>query len=383
MKSYTLTIALTAAFSYTTEALSLNNGNTDSIKSTTSTIAKSIVSLYPPNSGLLPSPYWWWESGSTLDSLLSYYHTTGDATYNSFVSSSILSQISSTNDFMMPNVCSGNDDQAWWALTAMSAAEYGIATPTGSPTWLSLAQNVFNDLKGRWDTTRCNGGMKWKIDPSADGYHYKNTIANGLFFQLAARLGRFTGNSDYLSWAEKAYDWTVSVGLIDSNYNVYDGTDDAKGTGCVDVDHDEWSYNIGVFMYGAAIMADKTGNGKWNDRVNGFVSSTQRNFLNNGVLFEKQCEGQGNCNTDQASFKAYLARWMGMTAILSPSTANAVENILGASASFVATSFAGSQGVGQQLAALEIVGNLMCKAGNGNPSKPGMLGKKRVRSFVA
>lgn len=89
MKGYTLTIALTAAFSYTTQALSFNNGNTDSIKSTTSTIAKSIVSLYPPNSGLLPSPYWWWESGSTLDSLLSYYHTTGDATYNSFVSSSI------------------------------------------------------------------------------------------------------------------------------------------------------------------------------------------------------------------------------------------------------------------------------------------------------
>ena len=44
--------------------------------------------------------------------------------------------------------------------------------------------------------------------------------------------------ADYPSWAEKSWDWACSVGLIDGQYNVYDGTDDSKGTGCIDVDHD-------------------------------------------------------------------------------------------------------------------------------------------------
>ncbi|OCK76890.1 glycoside hydrolase family 76 protein [Lepidopterella palustris CBS 459.81] len=383
MLSSIVTLALAAIAPYTARAMSFDNSNTDSIKTTASTIARSLVSLYPANTGILPAPYYWWQSGTTLDGLLSYYHITGDTTYNALATSAILSQITPTNDFMKLPDCAGNDDQAWWALAAMSAAEYGLPTPAGSPSWLALAQNVYNELVGRWDTARCNGGMKWKIDPTADGYHYKSTIANGLFFQLAARLGRFTGDADYLSWAEKAYDWTVSVGLIDNDFNVYDGTDDAKGSGCIDVDHDEWSYNVGVFMYGAAIMADKTGDTKWDSRTLGFIASTVRNFLNNGVLFEKQCEGKGDCNTDQASFKAILARWMGATAVVYPDTAAAVQKVIGPSAIAFAGTFASSQGAGDQLAALDIVSASMCRGGNWGPGKPVMLGKKMAKRFVA
>lgn len=59
---------------------------------------------------------------------------------------------------MMPQA-EGNDDQGWWALAAMTAAEYGFPSPAGAPSWLSLAQNVMGAFQSRWDMTRCNGGM--------------------------------------------------------------------------------------------------------------------------------------------------------------------------------------------------------------------------------
>ncbi|KAF2110919.1 glycoside hydrolase, partial [Lophiotrema nucula] len=279
---------------------------------------------------------YWWISGSTLDGLATYFHTTGDAQYNTLVANTLLSQATGANDFMMPDA-TGNDDQAWWALAAMSAAEYGIPSPAGAPSWLVLAQNVFNEQKGRWNTAKCNGGLKWKINAGDAGYTYRSTISNGLFFQLAARLARFTGDADTLSWAEKAYDWSTSVGLIDGDFNVYDGTDDSKGdNGCADVNHDQWSYNTGVFLYGSAVMAAKTGDAKWTTRAQGFLGSIKRNFVNNGNLFESKCEGAngsiGTCNTDQQSFKGAVARWMGATATILPQMAPDVQIVIGSAA---------------------------------------------------
>ena len=124
----------------------------------------------------------------------------------------------------------------------MSAAEYGLPSPAGAPSWLSLAQNVLSEIRERWDTTSCHGGLKWQISSSSPGFDYKNSISNGLYFQLAARLAKSTGNPDYVTEAERVFDWVQSVGLIDDKYNVYDGTDDTKG--CTSVDHDQWSYNV-------------------------------------------------------------------------------------------------------------------------------------------
>lgn len=64
----------------------------------------------------------------------------------------------------------------------MSAAEYGLPSPAGSPSWLSLAQNIFSNMHERWDTTSCNGVLKWQIFTSEAGYDYKNSISNGLYF---------------------------------------------------------------------------------------------------------------------------------------------------------------------------------------------------------
>ncbi len=98
----------------------------------------------------------------------------------------------------------GNDDQATWALAAISAAEARLPEPIGT-SWISLAEAVFENQAARWDTATCGGGLRWQIFTFNNGYNYKNSISTGDFFQLASRLARFTGNATYSDWADKAF----------------------------------------------------------------------------------------------------------------------------------------------------------------------------------
>src|SRR5205085_2193190 len=100
--------------------------------------------------------------------------------------------------------------------------------------WLALAQAVFNLQTARWDTSSCNGGLRWQIYPFNNGYNYKNSISNGCFFSLAARLARYTSNQTYQEWADKMWDWTAASPLMSDNYDIYDGTDIL--TNCSDAD---------------------------------------------------------------------------------------------------------------------------------------------------
>jgi predicted alpha-1,6-mannanase (GH76 family) len=114
--------------------------------------------------------------------------------------------------------------------------------------------------------------LRWQIFTFNNGYNYKNTISNGCFFNMAARLGRYTGNQTYLDWANKMWDWTGAVGLMSPDYHFYDGTDDTIN--CTQVNHIQWTYNAGVYLLGAATM--------WNV-VCSFLSVFRRAFANNQI----------------------------------------------------------------------------------------------------
>jgi len=90
---------------------------------------------------------------------------TGDTTYNDEVSQAISFQAGPNGDFMPANQTKdeGNDDQVFWAFAAMTAAELGFPNPTSGPSWLSMAQAVFNEQIARWDTSTCGGGLRWQI----------------------------------------------------------------------------------------------------------------------------------------------------------------------------------------------------------------------------
>jgi mannan endo-1,6-alpha-mannosidase len=72
----------------------------------------------------------------------------------------------------------------------------------------------------------------------------------------------------------------------------------------------------------------------WKTRVNGLLSASSVFFKDGGIMYEAACEdvnGSGTCDTDQQSFKGYLATWMAGTAKLCPSTYNTIMKYLKAS----------------------------------------------------
>lgn len=142
--------------------------------------------------GILPSPYYWWEAGAMWGSLIDYWYYTGDSTYNNITTTGLQSQVGAQNNYEPTDQAFdlGNDDQAFWGMAALSAAELNFPNPPESePQWLTLAQAVFNRQAMRWDNATCGGGLRWQIFQFNGGYDYKNAISNGCFFNMAARLG--------------------------------------------------------------------------------------------------------------------------------------------------------------------------------------------------
>lgn len=187
--------------------------------------------------------------------MVDYWRYTNDTTYNDVVEQALQFQVGPDNDYLPPNQTKneGNDDQGFWGMAAMLAAETNFQNPPkDKPQWLALAQAVFNEMASRWDTTSCGGGLRWQIFTFNNGFNYKNSIANGCLFNLGARLARYTGNQTYADWAERVWEWEQGVGLIDANYNIFDGTSDTEN--CTVVDRLQWSYNAGIYLHGAANM---------------------------------------------------------------------------------------------------------------------------------
>ena len=187
--------------------------------------------------------------------LIDYWHYTGDDRYNGLVTRGLLHQTGELNDYMPRNWSQqlGNDDQGFWGMAAMSAAELNYPNPpkTG-PQWLALAQAVFNSQAARWDDETCGGGLRWQVFTYNPGYTYKNSISNGCFFNLAARLAKYTGNMTYAEWAGKAWDWEEAIGLVTHDGYFYDGSD--VTINCTELSHLQWSYNAGVHLLGAAVL---------------------------------------------------------------------------------------------------------------------------------
>lgn len=191
--------------------------------------------------------------------MIDYWHYTGDTTYNAEVKQAILHQTGQNDDFMPTNWTAslGNDDQGFWGMTAMRAAETNFTNPAaGQPQWLELAQGVFNTMASpqRHDGT-CGGGLRWQIPVYNKGYNYKNSIANGCFFNIGARLYLYSGNKTFEYWANKEWNWERGVGFMTDDYAVYDGA--GVQSNCTDINTAQYSYNIGVWLLGAAAMYNK------------------------------------------------------------------------------------------------------------------------------
>lgn len=234
--------------------------NAESIKAAAKTAAEGMLEYYSGDEpgdvpGNLPDPYYWWECGAMLNALIDYYYYTKDDSYNGLVMQAMVHQTGPERNYMPPNQSQsmGNDDQAFWGMAALSAAENKFPNPPDEePQWLALAQAVFNSQAHRWDDMTCGGGLRWQVFTFNNGYTYKNTVSNGALFNIAARLAAYTGNGSYADWADKAWDWMDTTGLIGNAYQAFDGTD--VDDNCTAINPLRFTYNNGVLLSGAAHM---------------------------------------------------------------------------------------------------------------------------------
>ncbi|KAH6855194.1 glycosyl hydrolase family 76-domain-containing protein [Chaetomium sp. MPI-CAGE-AT-0009] len=330
--------------------------------------------------GLLPKPYYWWEAGALMGSLIDYWYYTGDTRWNNVAEEGLLFQVGPNNDYMPPNqtMTEGNDDQGFWGMAVLTAAESNFQNPPpGKPQWLALAQAVFNTQAARWEQQDCGGGLRWQIFPWNNGYNYKNSISQGCFFNIAARLARYTGNQSYADWADRTWDWMVTTQLLNSKtYYIYDGM---HVENCSQITPYQWTYNAGAFLLGAAAMYNYSTSAAqaetWHKRIDGLLNGTRVFFTgkNKNIMTEVACEPVDLCDLDQQSFKAYLSRWMAATTKWAPWTYDRIKPLLESSAIAAVSTCTGggngrmcglkwntgkwdnNTGVGQQMAAMEVV----------------------------
>lgn len=362
-----------------TQAVTLELNDYKTLQNATALVAKGLMDYYTGNQygqtiGMFSWPYYWWEAGGAWGTLIDYWFYMQNDTYNSVITEALLYQTGDDNDYVPLNqsTTEGNDDQAFWGIAVLNAAERKFPNPPADrPQWLYLAQAVFNTMAARWDTSTCGGGLRWQIFTWNAGYDYKNTVSNGALFHIAARLGQFTGNTSYSNWAEKVYDWLADVKLIttgDTAY-AYDGveiTDNCTGA----VSKYQWTYNQGLLLSGCAYLYKSTGDEKWYNRTVNFLKSSNV-FYNDSVLYEATCQPHNTCNVDQRSFKAYYITMLAATAQLIPDLRDHIMGLINSTALAAAQSCSGGYdghtcglnwqyngwdgkyGLGEQMSALE------------------------------
>lgn len=319
-------------------AIDLDVNDNDSIQKAQIIAAEEMLDYYNPNSdkegnevGMMQPPYYWWESGVAWWMLLNTYYTNDNKTmknkYKKIVKDAFLAQTGPNWDYLPASQASteGNDDQGFWGVAAMDAAEKNFSNPgSDEPQWLYLAQSVFNTMSVRWETGSCGGGLRWQIYPWNGGWTYKNSVSNGCLFHIGARLARYTGNSSYMHWAEKVWDWEEDVKLLDHYFSndtlsVFDGAHMAKN--CSDTSRLEWTYNSGLFISGCAYLYNHTNDTIWLDRAQKIWNRAKVFFkTENKIMYEAACQPSNQCNNDQRSFKGIFSAFLGLTVLMSPGT---------------------------------------------------------------
>ena len=198
----------------------------------------------------------WWVAGAMFMILFQYWHFTGDSTFNNIASAGMYAQKGEDNNYFPSNWSQwlGNDDQVFWGLAAITAAELNYPQDKSEPSWVSLAQGVFNNQAPRWDKSACNGGLRWQTHFFQQGYTLKNTVSNAGLFQLASRLAFYTNNQTYTDWANTIWDWSTQVKIINPQDGYFVSDSVSNDNQCSQPANTQWTYNYGLYLGGVAYM---------------------------------------------------------------------------------------------------------------------------------
>jgi predicted alpha-1,6-mannanase (GH76 family) len=245
---------------------------------------------YDPASGLWRGTGWW-NSASALTAVLRYTRLTGDDRHAGVIATTFAAARRKHADF----VNDFYDDNAWWALAWITAFDV-----TRDSRYLDAAQIIFARNTAGWTGT-CGGGLIWTRTST-----YKNAITNELFLTLAALLHQRVPAGGYLTWAQRAWEWFSSRGLIGPDDLVNDGLTAA----CRNNAGTTWTYNQGVILGGLAALFETTGDRGYLARGEAIAAATIGRLAPRGILAEP-CEASTvGCDEDQAQFKGIFVRYL-------------------------------------------------------------------------
>jgi mannan endo-1,6-alpha-mannosidase len=240
----------------------------DAIRKSAGVLAKDLMAFYDTKAkdfvpGLIPDDdYYWFQTGAFMTTMINYWQLTGDKSYNDVLLEGMLHQRGEQNDFLVANqtASTGNEDQCTWAQAAMLAAEYGFPSPPeGNPSWAQIAENVFNDQTTRIDNQTCTpGGLRWQIFQFNNGYDLQDAMSNTCYFNLGARLARFTGNSTYADAAVRSWDWMVKSGLLNTkDWDMWSSLSVDNEDECDNIDKVRSSLSSSLLAHGVASLLEQ------------------------------------------------------------------------------------------------------------------------------
>lgn len=327
----------------------------DAICQDTQLIIQGIFDYYYENNATFHQPYYWWEGGLAFNNIIENAYLCQNDTFDSLIQDALLKK--SGKDFnYMPHdqiMVEANDDLGIWGMTLLTAAERNLSVPQNGTlgyknipnNWIYMADNVYKQMLHRWNNktlsqSECGGGLRWQIYPWNNGYSYKNTISNAGMFQMAARLGRYFNDPEYLKQADEIFSWLRDVGFVNLNGNqttVYDGAN--LESNCTDITELQWSYNFGMTLGGCAYMYNVTGSDYWFNATQSLWNGTRSRFFNEDrIMYESQCQASNTCNNDERAFKGLLSFMLEYTSFLVPELQSDIMSYMTPSANAAAGS---------------------------------------------
>jgi predicted alpha-1,6-mannanase (GH76 family) len=271
---------------------------TESVAQQTSQGILVLQKWYNPQTGLYDGTGWW-NSANAITVLTDYARATNTKKYNQLLANTLVrAQLKSPgfiNDYY--------DDEGWWALAWIDAYDL-----TGDQKYLMAAESIFVDMVGGWDQT-CGGGIWWSKER-----HYKNAIANELFFSVAAHLANRDQihREQYFGWADRSWKWFAATGMINGQNLVNDGltsaNSQADATSCKNNGQTAWSYNQGVLLGGLVEFSriDRTASPALLQTAHKIATAAITRLVDrNGVLHDS-CEP--DCGADGVQFKGIFVR---------------------------------------------------------------------------
>lgn len=108
------------------------------------------------------------DAGLLYSTLIDYWQYTGDSAHNDVVAKGILALRGPHDDYSQFIFnASWTEDAGNWGMAAMAAAEHKLPHPgkDQGPSWLELAENIFNRFVSRWDSKYCGGVLAEYAEP--------------------------------------------------------------------------------------------------------------------------------------------------------------------------------------------------------------------------